>query len=112
MSIVVIDVCTRQHGVWLDAGELGAALAYATHRTAICAERAEERRDHKCAVIELEEAHIRLESDERIQRAKRSAIFVAFLAVLLVGWVVRHAHERTVGSRAESARLAVDRRLK
>lgn len=30
-STVVIDVCPLGHGIWLDAGELGRVLAYATY---------------------------------------------------------------------------------
>jgi Zn-finger nucleic acid-binding protein len=39
-SQIVIDACTGQHGLWLDAGALAPALAYAKHRRAIGAEAA------------------------------------------------------------------------
>src|SRR5690606_13069367 len=34
-SDVVVDVCARGHGIWLDAGELGRVLAYAEHKARI-----------------------------------------------------------------------------
>jgi Zn-finger nucleic acid-binding protein len=32
VSGVVIDVCSRRHGIWLDSGELGAILRFLQHR--------------------------------------------------------------------------------
>jgi Zn-finger nucleic acid-binding protein len=105
-SEIVIDVCARGHGLWLDAGELPAALAYADHRAqvGVVATRQEAERNWDRAVlraphvqmaIALESSKIKADSAQRMWRAKRAALGMgaAFFAIrLLIG--VWHAHER------------------
>jgi len=58
-SDVVIDVCARGHGIWLDAGELGRSLAYAEHKARIGEEAAQR---------EAEETWLRTNRSEELQR--------------------------------------------
>jgi Zn-finger nucleic acid-binding protein len=58
-SDVVIDVCARGHGIWLDAGELGRVLAYADHKARIGDEAAQR---------EAEETWMRAHRSEEIER--------------------------------------------
>lgn len=45
-SNIVIDVCPRAHGIWLDAGELRLVLAYAGHKARIGDEAARREADN------------------------------------------------------------------
>lgn len=58
-SDVVIDVCERGHGIWLDAGELGRVLAYAEHKARIGEEAAQR---------EADEAWVRSNRSEELER--------------------------------------------
>lgn len=58
-SDVVVDVCERGHGIWLDAGELGRVLAYAEHKARI---------GDEAARREAEEAWTRENRSEELQR--------------------------------------------
>lgn len=58
-SDVVIDVCPRGHGIWLDAGELGRSLAYAEHKARIGDEAAQR---------EAEETWLRTNRSEDLER--------------------------------------------
>ncbi len=108
-SDVIVDVCPRGHGLWLDACELGAVLAYADHRAKVGVkatmqeaernwDRAVARPAHVQMAIELESAKIKADSAQRMWRAKRAAIVMGgtflVLRLLFGAWRVhdRHAH--------------------
>ena len=110
-SSIVVDVC-MQHGIWLDAGELVPALAYAEHRAAVGPERASDEADEQWArahgrtrmreVIELEEARIKAESAQRTWKAKRGAMVVtAMLVVLRLAWSAVNARSHREPQPAE-----------
>jgi Zn-finger nucleic acid-binding protein len=98
---VVVDVCPRHHGVWLDAGELGGIASFAKLRAAVGPEEARrtiERAEHR-ASFELERTKLELEAaaaqariqvSPRFQTAKRSGL--AVVAALLVARVLFGLH--------------------
>lgn len=111
-SPVVIDVCTqRQHGVWLDAGELGGIARFAARRAAIGVDAVRREVEvHEAlaaapvslhaARAEAEAAVARAARIERLANAKRTGgillalIVVARLIYVLIGRSSPSAPER------------------
>lgn len=107
-SAVVIDVCTM-HGMWLDGDELAQTISYAEHRARIsdvAAQTESEQqwaratgRDPQIAAMELERSRIKAEAAQRMWKAKRAALIVAGLfLVLRLGYYAWRLHEHKAES--------------
>jgi len=103
-STVVIDACPHQHGLWLDAGELGEVLRYARHREAVGvhATRREADLAEQSATgwnadrARLESEVLRLQARQATDQwnAKRASLLVFAIVVLLrVVWFWANVHE-------------------
>jgi Zn-finger nucleic acid-binding protein len=115
-SSVVVDVCPRQHGVWLDAGELPDAVRYVEHRAQVGELGAQREADAEWSrmtgrdpvklSMEAEEARIKAESAQRMWRAKRAGLVIGggLVALRIVFWLWRASvarDEHAVGQAQE-----------
>ncbi len=81
-SDVVIDVCARQHGTWLDAGELSATTAYAQHRRSIGVE---------AAIAEADRLQYQLAHEQALAQVEHIAI-----SRRLRGWPSAKEHKSPI----------------
>lgn len=102
-SPIVVDVCSQQHGLWLDGGELPAALQYAAHRSQVGTVQtrreqelgAGDARSYVQQQTELQVLKVKSDHAMTMARWKQAAVLLAVLVfagrMLLV---VLRAHDR------------------